>query len=839
VKLSNIASLWWIRLRARLGQELLALVGIAVGVALLFAALVANASLVGSFQRTMDGVVGDARFQVKARGAGTMDAAMTAEIQRLAGVQAAAPVLEVRAHVVGSDDERSVVMIGVTTDYTQVNSAITRKFSTEYLARQRAIALPQPLTRTLGLALGEEASLNVNGVDRKARIAAQLSEDQIGTLVDSPIGIAPLRYAQELSGQRGKVSRIFVLPQAGRDGEVEAGLKRLAGGRFDVRPADFEAQLFHQASEPSNQSTAMFSAFSAMIGFLFAFSAVLLTVPARRLVVSDLLREGYGGVTAMKVMLFDALALGTVASALGIVLGEQVSRHVFASPPSFLGLAFPYGTERIVTASAVTTAALGGIAASCVAVLAPTAVAVRAERRAATGGPSSPDRRISIDLLPLGGGVALAAGAAIAVSAPDSVTVAVAGIVLLTAAMLLLLPTLLRLLVTIVDRATSSLRSVVPYVATTDLRSRASRVRALAVTATGAIAVLGSVALQGAHADLQRGLDRTSIDLASIGQVWAVPPGDANLLATVPFDAPDVDLPDGIERIDSYRGSFLDVGDRRVWVIGSPRTAHRPIPRDQVRTGDAALLDERIRAGGWVALSTRVASDLGVSPGDRVVLPTPVPVSLEVAAVTTNMGWPPGAIVLNADDYARLWGSDAVSALHATLSPGTSADDGAEALQAALGPQSGLDVQSARSRERDQREASREGLVRLSQIAALVLVSAMIAMAAAMAGLIWQRREFFAFVKLEGYSTGEVWRALVVQAALLVGAGCLIGASFGLLGQQLLARALMEVTGFPVDYALAWPNALATCLVVTTVVVVVVALFGRRAAQVEPERGLG
>jgi putative ABC transport system permease protein len=838
VKLSNIASLWWIRLRARLGQELLALIGIAVGVALLFAALVANASLVGSFQRTMNGVVGDARFQLTARGAGAMDEAMTAAVQRLPGVQAAAPILEVRAQVVGPDGARSVVMIGVTSDYTRVNGTITRKFSTTYLAKQRAIALPQPLANTLGLALGQEASLNINGVDQRAPIAAQLSEDQIGSLVDSPIGVAPLRYAQELSGARGQVSRIFVLPRNGRDGEVKTALTRLAGTRFDVRPADFEAQLFRQASEPSNQSTAMFSAFSAMIGFLFALSAVLLTVPARRLVVSDLLLEGYGGVTVMKVMLFDALMLGAAASAAGIVLGEQVSRHVFSSPPSFLGLAFPYGTERIVTVRSVAAAALGGIVASCLAVLVPTALAVRAERRPEAAGPTR-RRRGAIDLLPITGGAALFAGAAIAISAPDSVTLAVSGIVLLTAAMLLLLPGMQQSLVRIVDRATASLRSVVPYVATTDLRSRTSRVRALAVTATGAVAVFGSVALQGAHADLQRGLDRTSIDLASIGQVWAVAPGDANLLATVPFDAPAVEVPRGIARIDGYRGSFLDVGDRRVWVIGSPSSAARPVPRNQVREGDAALVESRIRAGGWVLLSTRVASDLGVHAGDRVVLPTPVPVPLRVAAVTTNMGWPPGAIVLNAHDYARAWGSDAVSALHATLSRGTSLEQGEQALRTALGTRSGLDVQTSQTREGDQRAASREGLVRLSQIAVLVLVSAAIAMAAAMAGLIWQRREFLAFVKLEGYSTAEIWRALVVQAGLLVGAGCVIGAVFGLLGQQLLARALMEVTGFPVDYALAWPNALSTCLVVTTVVVLVVAVFGHQAAQVEPERGLG
>lgn len=836
MKLSNIASIWWVRLRARLGQELLALAGIAVGVSLLFAALVANTSLIGSFERTMNGLVGDARFQLMARGGVPMGESTVRDVQRLEGVKAAAPALEARIEVEGPNGSRSVVLIGFTPAFARVNTAVASRFSAAYVATTPAIALPAPLAQSLGLVLGQRVTLNINGVKSKASLAAQLAEAQIGALVDSPIGVAPLRYVQRLSGQPGKITRVFVLPDDGRDAEVEAGLRRLAGQRFDVRPADFEAELFRQASQPSNQSTSMFSIFSAMVGFLFAFSAVLLTVPARRLLIDDLLLEGYGAATTMKVMLFDALALGVSASALGILVGDQIVRQIFSAPPSFLGLAFPYGAERIVTPDSIVLAALCGVLASCIAVLVPTAAAVNDERKpiGRTTEPG-PRRRARADLLVVAGLAAVAAGIAVVVSAPGSANVAIGGLVFLTAGMLLLLPVLLRLIVAGIDVSTGSLRSVVPYVALADLRSRATRIRAVAVAATGAVAVFGSVALQGAHADLQRGLDRTSQDLAAIGDVWAVPPGRANLLATVPFRAPELAMPRGIERLASFRGGFLDIGDRRVWVLGSPSTSRMPVPRGQVLAGDAASAARRIRAGGWVLLSETVASALGVGVGDRIVLPTAIPIKLRVAALTTNMGWPPGAIVMGADDYARAWGSEAVSAVQATLAPGTSPGEGARALRAALGPNSGLDVQTAATRERDQRAASREGLVRLSQIATLVLVSAMIAMATAMTGLIWQRRPFLASVKLEGYSAGELWCSLVVQAALLVGAGCAIGAAFGLLGQRLLARALSEVTGFPVSYVLAWPSALLTCVAVTTVVVTIVSIFGYRAAQIAPE----
>ena len=50
--------------------------------------------------------------------------------------------------------------------------------------------------------------------------------------------------------------------------------------------------------------------------------------------------------------------------------------------------------------------------------------------------------------------------------------------------------------------------SAVPHIAAMELR--AGRTRALAIAATGAIAVFGSVAIQGAHGDLLHGLENAA-----------------------------------------------------------------------------------------------------------------------------------------------------------------------------------------------------------------------------------------------------------------------------------------------------------------------------------------
>lgn len=838
MKLSNVVVLYGVRLRARLGQELLALVGIAVGVSLLFAALVANTSLSGSADRMAKGIFGEQGYQLAGRGSAGLPETTLREVQGLPGVKTAAAILEVRGELRGPSGSRSIVVTGVGAEFAHIDSALTRRFSADYLKNERVIALPSPLGESLRVRLGQPLHLQVGRSTVEPRLGALLQRAEIGSLVSSPLAIAPLRYAQELTGRPGEISRVFAVPHAGMGAVVERGLNRVAAGRANVHDASFDAALFRQASEPTNQSTGMFSVFSAMVGFLFAFSAVLLTVPQRRRLIADLNTEGYGPSTAIKILAVDALILGVVASALGLLLGDQVSRRLFAGAPNFLEIAFPVGSERIVTASSLALAAAGGILASCVAVLAPTATAVGAPNEAERSRSTRRGTSRRSDTLVFGGLLALAIGIAIVVEAPDSMQVGIAGLVFLTLAMLALLPALLLLLVSIVSVLTRRVRSVVPFLALSDLADVSTRTRTVAVAATGAVAIFGSVALQGAHADLQRGLDRATGDLISAGDLWVSTPGESNLLATTSFRAPPIEPPAGIETIATYRGGFLDIDDRRVWVFGAPTRSRLPVPRGQTLHGDASRLAERIRAGGWAAVSEGVARELGVSAGDRFTLPSPVPMTFRVAALTTNMGWPPGSIVLNADDYARAWGSDDASALIGTLAPGTSPAAGKRALSAALGSFPELVVETSAEREVDQRAASRRGLARLTQIAALVLVSAVIAMAAAMAGMIWQRRSFLAAMKVEGYGATDLWRSLLLEASILIGAGCAIGAAFGLLGQRLLSRALTSVTGFPVRYELAASNALLSCLAVTAAAVAIVAVFGYRAAHVPPESGL-
>jgi putative ABC transport system permease protein len=833
VRPSSLIHLYRVRLRSRLVQELLALAGITVGVALVFAALVANTSLTGSVRQLTSGIVGQMQFQLAARSSDGLDQRLLADVRALPGVQAAAPILEAQANVIGPQGRRSVLFIGGDPRFARLGGTLLRHFTAAQLYEQQALALPGPMAVELGVALGEPVRVQIDAATVPVLLGAELQEHHIGALVHSPVAIAPLPFAQKISGMTGRVTRIFVQPLAGREEEVERELQRLAAGRLNVRAARNDVAVFEQAAYPTNQSTALFSVFSALVGFLFAFSAVLLTVPQRRRLVADLRLAGNEPWVLIEVLLFDALVLGLLGSALGLGLGDQVSRHLFGSVPGYLAYAFPIGSQRVVDWQSIAIAGGAGLLAACVAVLAPL-------RDILTGGSRAENEQDSAAgpsrWLVSAGVLCLLVTTGIVVAAPRA---ALAGLVTLTLALLLLMPVLLRVIARMFEVVTRRLRTPVPTLAVLELRSGSARLRTIALASTGAIAVFATVAIGGSNADLQRGLDSATSEYDGNADVWATFPGTSSAFAVIPFVVPRatvaaIDGLPGVEAVRVYRGSFLNVGNHRAWVQAPPRSAAAPVPPSQIRHGDLTLATTRIRTGGWTVLSEAVAKAQGVGIGDRVTLPTPVPTPLRVAAISTNLGWPPGAIILNADDYARAWGSEAPSALQIDLARSASPARVAAAVRRTLGPRLPAKVETRQQRTAMHYAASREGLARMAQIRALVLISAMLAMAAAMGGMIWQRRPALAALKVHGYPEGELWRALLLESGLLLGTGCLIGAVFGLYGQVLLTRALEAITGFPVVYSTAGLGALGILALVTAVAVSMLALPGYLAVRVAP-----
>jgi putative ABC transport system permease protein len=833
VKPGNVLHLYRVRVRARVVQECFAIIGIAAGVALLFASQVASQSLSSSVAQLSHGITGRATLQLLARDSQGMPQSLLAQVRHIDGVRVAAPLLEANAEATGPKGSESVELVGADSSLRQLGGALVRHTDLEPFAFIGAVLLPSSLADHLGVTqFGKEVTLRMYGRSVHAPLYEMLREKQIGGLAASPVVVAPLFFAQEVAGLTGHLSRILVQSAPGKESSVRAALVRLAAGRLNVESTSYDERLFAKAASASNQSTVLFAVISALVGFLFAFNAMLLTVPQRRRLIADLRRDGYPPATVIGVLLLDGVVLGIAACVLGLVLGEELSIHLFHSNPGYLGSAFSVGTQRVVGWQSIAIAAGGGMLAAVVAVLSPLRDIVSRDPLAAiTPRQGSAAGRANL-VTALGGLLCLAAASAILLAAPKQ---AIVGMVLLVAALLLMLPLALELALALLTRLARAMTGAVPHVAGMELS--AARSRAIGVAATGAIAVFGAVAIQGAHADLLKGLQNAARDENSFTDLWVSPPGAYNLLRTAPFppaqQATLARLP-GVRTVAVYRGGLLDWGERKVWVLAPPSEADPLLPSSQILEGSVVQASARLRSGGWVVLSQALASELHLHIGASVTLPTPVPITLRVAALSTNIGWAPGAVTMTASEYARAWGSTDASAYNVLLDPGVGVAQVAGEINRALGPSSGLSVQSAQAHADEQNALSRQGLQRLTQIATLILVVAVLAMAAAIGNMVWQRRPRLAKLKLEGFPRAELWRTILTESVLLLAVGCLTGAVFGLYGQQLLDRALANVINFPVVYSVAFVSALLSLLIVMLAAAVIVAIPGYFAAGVAP-----
>lgn len=840
------------RLRVYPIQELLAGLGIAIGVALAFAVMVATGSVVASARDIVHGVTGAADVQLAARDARGFDERLLTRVRRVPGVDSAAPVLDQRAVLIGPDGrEVAVTLVSIAPELAELSGALTRSFAPGGFQFERGMVLPMATAEALGLpppgldgAVGPlpQVSAHVRGRAVDMTVAAMLGRDTIGSLTEARLAVVPLEHLQEVAGMGGRVTRILVDAEPGWEGAVRRELREIAAGRLTVTDADADTRLLEQATGPTSQVTFFFAAISALLGFLLAFNAMLLTAPERRRLVSALRMQGYRPRQIVQMLLFQATALGLVASVVGVLAGGLLARGLFSESPEYLAPGFTLGTQTVIGDLPLMLSLAGGVLASCLAAMPPLldlrrgrAVDAVFNEQGSPGNAVCPSVRRN---MLVGAAGALVAASAMLLWAPS---LALLASVLLAVATLLALPAtfglVLRLVEAVVDR--------VPRMSTLTvalLAMKATTLRSLALAATGAVAVFGSIAIGGARDDLLRGIGDYTDDYVGTADLWVANPGDNQ--ATNDFEPGGlrqrIAAVPGVVAVRRYQGGFLDIDGRRAWVIARPSSDPAMLPTSQVVAGDSDRATARLRRGGWVAVSARLADDRGVGVGDAMRLPTPTgTATYRVAAITTNLGWAPGALIVRRRDYARDWGSATPTALEVDVSGDTSAIHAKAAVERVLGADSGLRVQTATERAEAIDASARQGLKRLGEISHLLLAAAVLAMAAAMGAAIWQRRAALASLRLQSFHPGQLWLLLLLEAAAVLGAGGLTGAVTGVYGQFGADRYLEAVTGFPVSPVPAGWQTLETIALVVPTALAIVALPGWFAARVPPRLGLG
>jgi putative ABC transport system permease protein len=869
------------RLRVHAVQEALAGVGVALGVALVLATLLAASSLAGSAGEVVRAVIGPATLQLHARGPDGMPSSLLARVQRLPGLRQAAPLLEQTATLTGPGGRTATVDLAGADTSLVVLDGLAHTLPRATL-QAGGLGLSRATAAALGIASrsGAPVVLRLRGRALPLRVSAVLGLETFGALAQARVAVMPLEELQRLAGLPGRVNRILLQPLPGREAQLRSGLASLAAGRFDVAPADQDVRLLRQALRPSDQASSFFAAIAGLLGLMLAFNALLLTVPERRRAIADLRLSGARRGAILQMFAFQAICLGAVASVAGVAVGWALGGSALRPSTAYLAEAFTIGARARLGATPILLALFAGISAVLVASTVPLldlrrgrALDAVYREHALPGNALSPRARRDLlcAALPLAG-----AATVLFVVAPG---LALAACALLALATVLAVPLsfacVLRVghwlarrreRLTLLSLALSSLRS-------TTLRS-------LALAATGAVALFGSVALGGARGDLLRGIDRFAHVYSADASVWVGNRGDNQAVA--PFAAAgsaDAILhTPGVARVAAYYGGFVQLAGRRVWLLARPPGGAAQLLAGETIAGDPRLAQARLAAepltgwhesqprgapfttpggppaqspparptaagersasppaGGWATVSAGLAQALGLGVGDVLALPTPAGTArLRVAALTTNFAWSPGAIVLGAGVYRRLWGAAAApTALAVTGAPGLAPVQLLARVRRALAG-GGLTAVSAAERESAIDALTAQGLGQLGEISDLLLAVAILALAAALASAMWQRRAGLAGLRLSGVRPRRLRSILLIEAGLMLSAGCLTGALAGVYGELVIDRYLAHVTGFPVSGVGATLRPLELLALIAAAVLALVAVPAWRASRVPP-----
>ncbi len=848
MRFSGLLYFYGRRLRTRPVQELLAGVGIAIGVGLVFAVQIANSSITDASSAIVRGIAGTASLQLRSREANGFDEQMLERVGRLRGVALAAPILDENASLVGNNGRRvSVDLASAAPSLLKLGGGITHSISLHDL-HVPGVILPRATAEALGLSPArapgtpmERVTVEARGRTSSASVVAVLGPEALGGLSGAMAAIAPLGFVQKITGLSGRVTRIVVTTRPGQQATVRRELTALARGRLTVAPADQEVALIRQAVAPNSEATGFFALVSGIVGLLLAFNAMLLTVPERRRMIADLRMQGVKPLQLVKLLLFQAACLGVMASLVGLVAGDFLSRTVFHATPSYLAVAFPLGTQTVIGPRALLISFAGGVVATCLAA-APPLLDLRRSRAVDAvyfedGEPGQAlDSRAHLHLF-LAGVAIIAATIALLIFRPSAVVFAIIGLAVAT---LLAIPLGFQLALSLAERIASyTARLNMLTVAVRALR--ATTVRSLALAATGAIAVFGCVAAEDAHNDLLHGLYRDYSEYISTADAWVVNGNDE--LATSSFapgrlPARIAAIP-GVRAVRAYRGGFMDFGGRRVWIIARAGSTSTPIPPNQLEEGNIATAAARLREGGWITVSQQLAEAHHVRVGGTLVLPTPTgAVPYRIAATTTNLGWSSGAVIMSSSDYRHAWATAEVSALEIDTRLGASVSAVKHGVEGLLGRDTALVVQTSPGRAAQADALAREGLSRMSQITLLLMIAAGLAMAAAMGAGIWQRRSSLASLRINSFSPWQLRGVLTCESMLVLVTGALSGAAAGIYGHILIDRFLSLTTGFPVDVTVEGGHTIQTILCIVIGALVVLTIPGYVASQVPPQLAL-
>ncbi len=302
-------------------QTVLAILGIALGVAVVMAVGLANQSASRAFEITMQQVSGRVTHQILAGPAGLPEQLYT-DLRLQHPELTTAPVVE---GVVRIRNEQ-FTLLGLDPLSEQPFRSLTAlpapDILTRLLTQENSLLLSTYTAKRLGLESGNQITLDVAGVPRQAQIIALFGNQQ-GAALDGVL-VADIAAAQTLLGQFGTLDRIDLTL---RQEQIRPLQEWLPKGLHLVETSQRTAAMANMSQAFQTNLSAM-SLLALLVGGFLIYNTATFSVLQRRRQFGIMRLIGATRSEVFRVILIEQMVIGLIGTMIGLGIGILLAREL-------------------------------------------------------------------------------------------------------------------------------------------------------------------------------------------------------------------------------------------------------------------------------------------------------------------------------------------------------------------------------------------------------------------------------------------------------------------------------------------------------------------------------
>lgn len=779
-------------------QMVLMLLGISLGVAVAVSVDVANASASRAFDLSVEAVVGRSTHYISGGPSGISDEAYS-DLRR-AGLQI--PMAPVFSQIIASPDLGNVPLQLLGIDpfaeepfrdylYSEEEQAEFAEIGAFYSV-PGAILISTDLAEQYDLAAGDPIQLNVVGKRTQGYVAGLIApRDALSRRALQYLVLADISTVQELSGKLGFIERIdLIIPEQEREAVLQRVQAALPTGT-QVLPSEARSAAADQMTSAFRTNLTALSLLGLVVGLFLIYNTMTFSVVQRRQAFGTLRALGVSGREIFLLVLGEALVVGVVGSALGIVLGILLGRGAVDQVTQTINDVFYTLTvrEAALPASSLLKGALLGMAATFLAAWVPALEAA-----------NSPPRRIlsrsQLEIISnkvLGRaallGAVMAAVSGWLLSNVDLSLIASFGCTFgVTIGLALTAPWITQRVMPLAAAILGPLIGPLGRLAPREVAASASRTSPAIAALMVAVAVTIGASLMISSF---RGSLIVWLDQILSNDIYGSVAGASLAEPAIPIEPQIIERVQawpGVEEVHLLRNIEVDspYGPVTISANNNPNDGNEQLYVEQ--QGSGAQVWDAVHAGA-VIISEPLANRLGLRMGDSITLFTPGGEhSFPIVAVFRDYTSSRGNIAMWLEVYRQLWGDQAVTAFSARVRPGADIDAMVAAMQADLNQEQFLNVRSNAGLRIETLEIFDRTFVITRALQIITTGVAFVGVLSAMLALQLEKQRQMGILKAIGLSTRQLWTLTLLETGLIGTVAGLLALPTGYFVAQILLQ---------------------------------------------------